>query len=217
MQKQFVLLILLSLAFNLKAQFSDDFTDGNFTRNPQWVGDIGKFEINTAKQLHLSSSGNDTSVLVTTNSRVERTEWSFWVKLSFNTSANNYARVYLVSDNANLEGPVNGYFLQIGGSNDSLSFIKQTGTRMEKLFHGNFSCTNHSTNVLRLKMTHDSTGMWTLYADNAGGINFTTLPIIKPINVPQLSAGSPQISGKSALRLPNIKLDKELNEIENSI
>jgi hypothetical protein len=24
-------------------------------------------------------------VLVTTNSRVERTEWTFWVKLSFNT------------------------------------------------------------------------------------------------------------------------------------
>jgi hypothetical protein len=80
MQKQFVLLILLSLAFTLKAQFSDDFTDGDFTRNPQWIGDTGKFEVNTAGQLHLSASGTDTSVLVTTNSRVERTEWTFWVK-----------------------------------------------------------------------------------------------------------------------------------------
>jgi hypothetical protein len=172
MQKQFVLLILLSLAINLKAQFSDDFTDGDFKRNPQWVGDTGKFEVNTAGQLHLSASGTDTSVLVTTNSRVERTEWTFWVKLSFNTSANNYARVYLVSDNANLEGPVNGYFLQIGGSNDSISFIRQTGTRMEKLFRGNFSCTNHSTNIFRLKMIHDSIGTWILYADNAGGTNY---------------------------------------------
>ena len=172
MQKQFVLLILLSLAINLKAQFSDDFTDGDFKRNPQWVGDTGKFEVNTAGQLHLSASGTDTSVLVTTNSRVERTEWTFWVKLSFNTSANNYARVYLVSDNANLEGPVNGYFLQIGGSNDSISFIRQTGTHMEKLFRGNFSCTNHSTNIFRLKMIHDSIGTWILYADNAGGTNY---------------------------------------------
>ena len=172
MQKQFVLLMLVSLAINLKAQFNDDFTDGDFTRNPQWVGDTGKFEVNTAGQLHLSASGADTSILVTTSSRVERTEWTFWVKLSFNTSANNYARVYLVTDNANLGNPVNGYFLQIGGSNDSISFIKQTGTHMEKLFRANFSCTNHSNNVIRLKMIHDSTGTWTLYSDDTGGTNY---------------------------------------------
>ena len=81
MQKQFVLLILLSLAINLKAQFSDDFSDGDFIRNLQWEGDTGKFEVNAAGQLHLLASGADTSVLVTANSRVERTEWSFWVKL----------------------------------------------------------------------------------------------------------------------------------------
>ena len=172
MQKHFVILGLLILAFNLKAQVSEDFSDGDFTRNPEWEGDTGKFEVNAAGQLHLFASGTDTSVLVTANSRVERTEWTFWVKLSFNTSVNNYARVYLVSDNANLESPVNGYFLQIGGSNDSISFIKQTGAQMENLFRGNFSCTNHSTNVFRLKMIHDSTGTWTLYSDNIGGTNY---------------------------------------------
>ncbi len=172
MQKHFFIMALLILAFNSEAQFSDDFSDGDFTRNPQWEGDSGKFEVNAAGQLHLSASVADTSVLVTANSRVERTEWSFWVKLSFNTSANNYSRMYLVSDNANLVGPVNGYFLQVGGSTDSISFIKQTGTQVKKLFQGNFSCTNHSTNVFRFKMIHDSTGRWTLYADNTGGTNY---------------------------------------------
>jgi len=172
MQKYFVILVLLILAFNLNAQVKDDFSDGDFTRNPAWSGDTGKFEVNAAGQLHLVASGADTSVLVTGNSRVERTEWTFWVKLSFNTSANNYARVYLVSDNSNLESPLNGYFLQIGGSNDSISFIKQTGSQLATLFRGNFSCTNHSTNVLRMKMIHDSTGMWTLFSDNTGGTNY---------------------------------------------
>jgi hypothetical protein len=172
MLKYFFILILLIPDLNVKGQFSDDFTDGDFRQNPQWVGDTGKFEINAARQLHLIGSGNGISTLVTANTRIERTEWSFWVKLSFNTSANNYARVYLVSDNQNLKSPLNGYFLQIGGSNDSISFMKQTGTLMEKLFKADFLCTNNSTNVLRFKMIHDSTGMWTLYADNTGGMNF---------------------------------------------
>jgi hypothetical protein len=172
MIKYFMILILLLLELNVTGQLNDDFMDGDFTRNPKWIGDTGKFEVNTASQLHLIALGADLSALVTANSILERTEWSFWMKLSFNTSTNNYARVYLVSDNADLKGPVNGYFLQIGGSNDSISFFKQTGTHIEKLFKANFCCTNHPTNVLRLKMIHDSLGMWTLYADNTGGMNF---------------------------------------------
>ena len=172
MQKQFVILALWMLAINLNAQVVDDFSDGDFTQNPKWQGDTGKFEVNTSGQLHLLATGADTSVLVTANSMVERTEWNFWVKLSFNTSVNNYARVYLVSDNADLEGTLNGYFLQIGGNNDSITFIKQTGTQMEKLFRANFSSTNHSTNVFRFKMIHDSTGTWTLYSDHNGGTNY---------------------------------------------
>jgi len=172
MLKYLMILILLIPELIVRGQFSDDFTDGDFTQNPKWIGDTGKFEVNTAGQLHLLASGSDLSTLVTANSRIERTEWSFWVKLSFNTSTNNYARVYLVSDNADLKGPVNGYFLQIGGTNDSISFCKQTGKQIERLFNANSSCTNHSTNVLRFKMIHDSSGMWTLYTDNSGGMNF---------------------------------------------
>jgi hypothetical protein len=172
MLKYFWLLILLIPALNVKGQFSDDFTDGNFTQNPEWLGDTGRFEVNTAGQLQLIAPGAGLSALVTSNMMLKRTEWSFWVKLSFNTSTNNYARVYLVSDTSNLKGPVNGYFLQIGGSNDSISFFKQTGTQIAKLFQANFSCTNHPTNDLRFKMIHDSLGIWTLFADNTGGMNF---------------------------------------------
>jgi hypothetical protein len=172
MKKQLFILFLILLGYNLYAQFSDDFSDGDFLKNPTWEGDTGEFEVNIAGQLHLLSSGVDTSVLVTANSMTDGTEWTFWVKLSFNTSVNNYARVYLVSDNANLKGAVNGYFLQIGGSNDSISFMKQSGIQKEELFRGNFSCTNHSTNTLRFKVIHDSTGIWTLYSDDTGGINY---------------------------------------------
>ncbi|MCX6246367.1 MAG: lamin tail domain-containing protein [Bacteroidetes bacterium] len=172
MQKYFPFLVLLVFSFTSRAQFTDDFSDGDFKQNPAWEGDTGDFEINATGQLHLVASGADTSVLVTASQRIEQTEWALWVKLSFNTSANNYARVYLSSDNPDLVGPLNGYFLQIGGSDDSISFYRQNGTQAEKLLKGNFSCTNHSVNVLRLKMIHDSVGRWTLYSDDTGGTDF---------------------------------------------
>lgn len=153
-------------------QVVEDFSDGDFTNNPIWMGDTSKFEVNASKQLHLRSSGSDTSFLSTSNSRIAETEWSFWVKLSFNTSVNNFARVYLVSDHDDLEESLNGYYLQIGGSNDSLTFIRQTGTISQKLFQGKYTCTNNSTNTIRIKLIHDESGTWHLFSDNSGGTNF---------------------------------------------
>ena len=96
------------------AQVFDDFSDGNFTSNPAWQGDTGQFQITNSSAippemkpaLQLNAEGSDTSVLYLPNSMMMNTEWRFWVKLSFNTSANNFARVYLVSDQEDLKGTI---------------------------------------------------------------------------------------------------------------
>jgi len=167
-----LVLVLFMLDLYSEGQVSDNFTDGNFTQNPDWTGDTGKFEINSVKQLHLQTSGTGQAILATPNGMINNCEWLFWISLSFNTSTNNYARVYLVSDNEDLKGSLNGYFLQIGGSNDSVSFFRQSGNQVIKLFTAEQSCTNSSSNVLRFKMIHDSAENWTLYADNSGGSDF---------------------------------------------
>ncbi|MGA3012624.1 MAG: lamin tail domain-containing protein, partial [Bacteroidales bacterium] len=172
MLKYFIALVMLMNVLFAEGQLSDNFTDGNFTQNPSWTGDTGKFEINSLKQLQIQTSGTGQAIIATSNGMINNCEWSFWIRLSFNTSTNNYARVYLVSDNENLNSPINGYFLQIGGSNDSVSYFRQSGNQVIKLFTAKHSCTNSSSNVLRFKMIHDSIGIWTLYADNNGGSDF---------------------------------------------
>lgn len=154
------------------AQMTDAFNDGNYTENPSWTGDIARFEISTVHQLHLSSSGSDTAVLATQNYRVKNTEWNFWMKLSFNTSANNHARFYLTADSAALRANVNGFFLQAGGADDSIYIMKQKGTIIEKLFSVKSYKTNHSTNIMRFKITCDEHGTWEMRMDTTGGYSY---------------------------------------------
>jgi hypothetical protein len=170
--KKLIACLMFVMPLMSYAQVSDDFSDGDFTNSPEWEGDTSKFEVNGSKQLHLWSAGTDTSFLSTGNSRIAETEWNFWVKISFNTSANNFARIYLVSDNADLGGPLNGYYLQIGGSNDSLTFKRQTGSSSQILIRGNKTFTGNSTNILRIKVIHDDAGIWQLFSDNSGGTNY---------------------------------------------
>jgi hypothetical protein len=170
--KKLIAYILFSVPVMANSQVTDDFSDGDFTKLPAWCGDTSKFEVNNAGQLHLLTTGSDTSFLSTGNSVCTGTEWNFWVKLSFNTSANNFARIYLVSDNPYLKGPLNGYYLQIGGSSDSLLLFRQEGSACEKILRGTRTFTGNSTNTLRIKVIHTNEGAWQLFTDNTGGTNF---------------------------------------------
>lgn len=178
MRKIFFLLFAMPLLAN--AQFTENFTDGDFTNNPVWSGETTEFIINTSMQLQLQATvpyttPSDTAYLSTPNTSINATEWQFWVKMSFATSVNNHARFYLVSDQQNLEGSLNGYFVQLGDygdGKDSISLYKQAGTVFTKLINGTIAYTNNSTNILRVKVTHDNLGNWKLYSDATGGTNF---------------------------------------------
>lgn len=163
---------LVCICNNAKGQVNDDFSDGNFTENPAWTGDAAQFEINSSKQLHLRSTASDTSVLVTRNNEVKKTEWSFWLKLSFNTSSNNYARIYLTADTPALFTSVNGYYLQAGGADDSIYIMKQAGSTIAKLFSYKSYKMVHSNTTLRFKIICDEYGNWEAMIDTTGGNNF---------------------------------------------
>lgn len=172
--------LFLFLTFIAVSQVSEDFSDGDFSHYPPWTGDISDFKISLSNAvpssmhpaLQLDGSDQDTSYLVVQQTPFEAAEWSFWIKLSFNTSAGNYARLYLASDQANLKGPLNGYFLQIGGQNDSLILFRQTGAYLEPILKGQTAFSGNSTNVFRAKVVYDDEMLWQLFIDPEGGTNF---------------------------------------------
>src|ERR1043166_5051230 len=127
-----VFTILFALFSSLRgAQVNDNFTDGDFTASPAWSGDAAEFIVNASQQLQLNNSVAGASYLSTPSpgSSVDNIQWNFYIKQSFAPSGSNYGRVYLVSDNANLEASLNGYYLQFGeaGSLDAVELFRQTG------------------------------------------------------------------------------------------
>ena len=171
-------LLLCGISINGAAQVSEQFTDGDFDHDPAWYGDTHDFEVNASLQLHLVSSGSDTSALYTASSYEGEAEWNIWFRLAFAPSDNNYVRIYLGSDRPGLKVPLNGYFLRYGenGSADGLDLWRQDGTVLTKLIDGTPNPAAASTNqAIRVKVIRSATGTWHLSADYTGGYLYAGL------------------------------------------
>ncbi len=166
--------VFLFVPFVVQGQFSDDFSNGNFTEDPPWQGDHDKFIVDQGV-LRLYDDDAGVAWLSTQSHVIHNTQWDFWVRLAFTPSDNNYPRIYLVSDQADLDGPLQGYFIRIGKTgtdNKRLFFCRQDGQEVTTLLSGNINLANASNNVLRIRVVRDGLGNWAFYADPGGGSMF---------------------------------------------
>lgn len=175
MRYLFALIILLQFQA-ATAQVSDDFTDGNFTVNPVWDGDVSEFII-TDEQLN--SQGPDMSgsiiYLSTSNSSLGQTTWEFLIDLRFEPSNTNKVRAYLVSNQSDLETNLNGYFIEIGQSGDEkIKFYRQdeSSSTPTLLFTGDSDLTGNV--KVRLQIIRSEIGEWIVRSDPTGGTTFSS-------------------------------------------
>ncbi len=179
MRIQFVFFITLFLSVQLTifGQFTDDFSDGNFTVNPAWTGQSIKFQIDAQNRLQLNDiTASNPAYLSTSSSAIYKASWEFYVRLDFAPSTSNYAKVALVSNSQDITASFDGYFVQIGGETgtvDDVSLYRNDGVSSTKIIDGvdGIAATNPALKVL---VTRDSIGNWELYVDpNAvGGMNY---------------------------------------------
>lgn len=173
---KFVIVCLMFFAFSANAQLLEDFSDGNFTSNPiTWTGDVTDFMVNGQLQLQLNATAAGTSYLsgnLVQNS-LDSVEWRCYVAQNFAPSSNNYGRIYLVSDQQNLEGPLNGYYLQLGESltGDAVELFQQNGTTATSVAR----CTNGAIAgnfQIGIRVTRSSNAEWKIYIDYNGGTSY---------------------------------------------
>ena len=145
-------------------QVNETFLYGNFINNPIWTGTSSNFFVNPSMQLQSKATVGSTSYLFTPSEAIDDATWECWVKINYNPSSGNYACIYLVSDKNDLTTGCNGYYVQIGGTNDEVSLFVQEGTTKTKIIDGTDKRTDRNPVDLRVKVTRDAEGNFALYS-----------------------------------------------------
>lgn len=152
----------------MQAQFTDDFSDGDFSNNPQWLGDVAKFEVDAGFELHLNDiPQTSTAVLYASSQAIYDASWSFKVRMTFEPSASNLARVYLASNASDFNGALNGYYVQVGGQSgalDDVRLYRQDGNTSVLLIDG-IDGTVAVEPEVEILVTHNAAGVWELSID----------------------------------------------------
>jgi hypothetical protein len=155
------------------AQFTDNFSDGDFTQNPEWIGDTDKFIVNTSHELQLNSEAVAGEAYLSTSSKsTVNASWEFLVRMGFNPSSNNYCNVYLMSNYSDLNAATNGYFVKLGNTQDEVSLYRRDPTGEVKIIDGIDKRLNMSSVTVRVRVTRDIDGNWSLMSDTLGGTDY---------------------------------------------
>jgi hypothetical protein len=172
--KQVLALLCIALSISLNAQLTDDFADTEFTSNPAWGGDITQFSVNSLFQLQSNgdtiSASNREIYLSAPSTRIDNTQWEFFVNPKLDPSSNNRIDVYLNSSLEALTGNNTGYFVRIGGTPDEVALFRKDAIGLEVMIIDGTddALSSASSNPTKVKVTRDQLGNWKLFADYGG-------------------------------------------------
>ena len=160
--------LILIMPFFGSAQVCDDFSDGDFTDNPRWVGSESLFIINKDNQLQLNAESAGNAELfcdldIANDVADGNFEWRFWLKEAFSPSANNFCDIYL-SDK---------YFVRFGeaGSNDVVDLQRVDGETAVSVCRGTDTFIAASFSAF-FKVTRDAEGLWKIFVDKNGNDDY---------------------------------------------
>ena len=175
MTKKLLLYLPLLVVTNLvaRAQFSENFIDGDFTANPVWTGGTGDWTVNASAQLQSNNTIANSSFYISTASTLATAaQWEFYANLAFATSGSNYVDVYLTASASDLTAiSTSGYFVRIGNTADEISLYRKdagiaAGIRIIDGADGSVSSSIN--NQAKIKVTRDANNQWALFRDITG-------------------------------------------------
>ncbi|MBK8845711.1 MAG: lamin tail domain-containing protein [Bacteroidetes bacterium] len=169
MQKK-ILILFIFIGQLVHAQVSDDFSDGNFTSNPTWLGDDSLYTVTNQMLQSNCQTTNKSFYLATTSATSSNSEWRLWMNLKFQTSSTNYVDFYIIADNQDLLGSINGYYVRVGNTKDEICLYRKDGSAATLLIDGTDgrSEAGGTDNTILLKITRDAAGLFVLQSDITG-------------------------------------------------
>ena len=175
---KYLLIISVCLLTGFKGicQFTDNFSDGDFSSNPAWTGNSADWIVNPSLQLQSNNTvASSTFYLSTANVLATTAQWEFYCQISFNPSSANFIDVYLTASASDITlTTTTGYFIRIGNTDDEISlYRKDAGGAVVKIIDGVNGVLNSSNNVMKIKLFRNAANLWSLSRDLSGtGTNY---------------------------------------------
>ncbi|SNS54726.1 Lamin Tail Domain [Ekhidna lutea] len=179
-----LLLISLGVTFLIKAQVTDDFSDGDFTATPTWSGTSSfgvddPYEIveadNQLRSQNLDMGSGTRVTYLSTSDALDLSsstaEWALRFRLDFNqpgsesTNSNNTSRVYLMSNSADLSGDLNGYYIELRYPDSDINEVRlhrQDGSSSTELTLSGTIQPLTSKAFVDVLVTRSEVGLWEL-------------------------------------------------------
>ncbi len=150
----------------LTAQVSDNFDDGDITKDPTWLGEVNNFRVDDDKALRLNAPDAGQSFIYIPIIYADSFVFEINVKLEFSPSGSNFTKLYFMLDETDL-ATANGYSIQIGenGATDALRISKVVGGASSLIASGQEGAMSLDPAFAKIKLTYKNQGSVTLQAD----------------------------------------------------
>ncbi|MFZ4543094.1 MAG: lamin tail domain-containing protein [Saprospiraceae bacterium] len=173
----FVLLFIAISKLNAQIGFSDDFTDANFSNNPEWItSDPSSFIINSDKTLQLKAAVAGKSSISTAYESEPEMIWEMSIRLDFSPSKSNRCIIFLEKINNSQGQNDKNYAIVIGedGNEDKIRFyaLQSNSISGAPLFSAKTICLSNNQVNCRLRLKRTLQHLWSLEADYSGGLDY---------------------------------------------
>ncbi|MVT06939.1 lamin tail domain-containing protein [Chitinophaga tropicalis] len=160
--------LLLRVSFSF-SQFVERFDYQQIGPDFPWQGTDTAWQLNSGQLQSSLRRVNSSFYIATPLALTGSITWEWWIWLNFNTSSQNYVDVYLMADTSNLLSEVKGYYVRIGNTRDEICLYRRDGTGTPSLLvDGRDGITDHSSNILKIRVIRSATGQWELWTDETG-------------------------------------------------
>jgi len=166
LKKYTALLFFATFIFwqSAKGQIIDNFSDGDFTNNPSWIGFADSFSVVSGQLRSTVGNASSLNFYLSSASTQKFDSWEFFFRLNFNPSSQNFAEFWLETDNQNIEQAQSGFFVRLGGNTgDGIGLFKKEAGTVSEIIPQSNSLVNASNNQGKIRVTRSSTGSWEIF------------------------------------------------------
>jgi len=173
MRHALVIILLVGPLQSAHGQISDDFTDLDLLTDPEWTGELQRWQIGQLRgQPALQSAGEARSdtIFLSLRSDAAFGRWAFtFAHQGVNLSTFNGARIFLAANSDDPEGPIEGYYLQLGTNNsDAISLWRADGhlSNRVELARSQSTLVEGDSSFLEVAVRRDAASNWTVEVGN---------------------------------------------------